>query len=76
MNVCKDIAVKSDVAEESEEFHQTQSSAPDLDALLKKVDHYGTQNTLCYLILILLDNLLRRFNFTPVVFVSVPKSIQ
>ena len=74
MNVCKDIAVKSDVAEESEEFHQTQSSAPDLDALLKKVDHYGTQNTLCYLIL--LDNLLRRFNFTPVVFVFVPKSIQ
>ena len=74
MNVCKDIAVKSDVAEESEEFHQTQSSVPDLDALLKKVGHYGTQNTLCYLIL--LDNLLRRFNFTPVVFVFVPKSIQ
>ena len=67
MNVCKDIVAKSDVTEEREEFNQSQSSAPDLDALLKKVYHYGNQNILCYLIL--LDNLLRCFNFTPLIFI-------
>ena len=51
MNVCKDIVVKSDNAEENEEFHQSQCSAPDLDALLKKVvnfHYYRIKNSVIY----------------------------